>query len=439
MNTFELQQSDSAHYLHPFTDAKALSRNGARVITRAEGIYLWDSDGNRLLDGMAGLWCVNVGYGRKRLVDAARVQLEELPYYNTFFQTTHPPAVALSEKLAELAPPGFNRVFLVNSGSEANDTVLRMVRRYWALEEQPERRVIISRINAYHGSTVASASLGGQSYIHKMDGLPIPEIEHIEEPYWFVNGGDLSPEAYGLKAAQELEKKILEVGQERVAAFIGEPIQGAGGVIVPPDSYWPEIQRICKEYGILLVADEVICGFGRLGHWFGSEYYRLDPDLMSIAKGLSSGYLPIGGVLVHDRVGEVLHEKGGEFAHGFTYSGHPASCAVALESLALLEETGLDRVQSLETLFRERLARLESLPVVDEVRGIGGLAVAELHPEKQSGYLDARGPRMALAFLQRGILLRPLGNVLYFLPPYAITDEQAHGVFDQIEEVLIHE
>ncbi|SVA87083.1 uncharacterized protein METZ01_LOCUS139937, partial [marine metagenome] len=325
MNTFELQQSDSAHYLHPFTDAKALSRNGARVITRAEGIYLWDSDGNRLLDGMAGLWCVNVGYGRKRLADAARVQLEELPYYNTFFQTTHPPAVALSEKLAELAPPGFNRVFLVNSGSEANDTVLRMVRRYWALEEQPERRVIISRINAYHGSTVASASLGGQSYIHKMDGLPIPEIEHIEEPYWYINGGYLSPEAYGLKAAQELEKKILEVGQERVAAFIGEPIQGAGGVIVPPDSYWPEIQRICKEYGILLVADEVICGFGRLGNWFGSEYYRLDPDLMPIAKGLSSGYLPIGGVLVHDRVGEVLHEKGGEFAHGFTYSGHPAS------------------------------------------------------------------------------------------------------------------
>ena len=270
LNTQELQQSDSTHYLHPFTDAKSLKKKGARVITRAEGIYLWDSDGNRLLDGMAGLWCVNVGYGRKVLAQTAMRQLEELPYYNTFFQTTHPPAVALSEKLAELAPPGFNRVFLVNSGSEANDTVLRMIRRYWALMDQPQRRVVISRINAYHGSTVASASMGGQSFIHKIDGLPIPEIEHIEEPYWYANGGDLTPEEYGLKTARALEEKILELGENRVAAFIGEPIQGAGGVIVPPENYWPEIQRICKKYGILLVADEVICGFGRLGEWFGS-------------------------------------------------------------------------------------------------------------------------------------------------------------------------
>ncbi|GIS37444.1 MAG: hypothetical protein Ct9H90mP9_4740 [Pseudomonadota bacterium] len=247
LNTQELQQSDSTHYLHPFTDAKSLKKKGARVITRAEGIYLWDSDGNRLLDGMAGLWCVNVGYGRKVLAQTAMRQLEELPYYNTFFQTTHPPAVALSEKLAELSPPGFNRVFLVNSGSEANDTVLRMIRRYWALMDQPQRRVVISRINAYHGSTVASASMGGQSFIHKIDGLPIPEIEHIEEPYWYANGGDPTPEEYGLKTARALEEKILELGENRVAGFIGEPIQGAGGVIVPPENYWPEIQRICKK------------------------------------------------------------------------------------------------------------------------------------------------------------------------------------------------
>ena len=436
MNTFELQQSDSAHYLHPFTDAKALSRNGARVITRAEGIYLWDSDGNRLLDGMAGLWCVNVGYGRKRLVDAARVQLEELPYYNTFFQTTHPPAVALSEKLAELAPPGFNRVFLVNSGSEANDTVLRMVRRYWALEEQPERRVIISRINAYHGSTVASASLGGQSYIHKMDGLPIPEIEHIEEPYWYVNGGYLSPEAYGLKAAQELEKKILEVGQERVAAFIGEPIQGAGGVIVPPDSYWPEIQRICKEYGILLVADEVICGFGRLGHWFGSEYYRLDPDLMPIAKGLSSGYLPIGGVLVHDRVGDVLHEKGGEFSHGFTYSGHPASCAVALENLKIIEEEKLVGQVKTETgpYLKKRWKEFNDHPLVAEVRNAGLLGALELSADKKTrkpfpepgktGFLCRE-----ICF-RNGLVMRSVKDTMIVSPPLTITPRQIDEMFD---------
>ena len=406
------------------------------MITRAEGIYLWDSDGNRLLDGMAGLWCVNVGYGRKRLVDAARVQLEELPYYNTFFQTTHPPAVALSEKLAELAPPGFNRVFLVNSGSEANDTVLRMVRRYWALEEQPERRVIISRINAYHGSTVASASLGGQSYIHKMDGLPIPEIEHIEEPYWYVNGGYLSPEAYGLKAAQELEKKILEVGQERVAAFIGEPIQGAGGVIVPPDSYWPEIQRICKEYGILLVADEVICGFGRLGHWFGSEYYRLDPDLMPIAKGLSSGYLPIGGVLVHDRVGDVLHEKGGEFSHGFTYSGHPASCAVALENLKIIEEEKLVGQVKTETgpYLKKRWKEFNDHPMVAEVRNAGLLGALELSVDKKkckpfpepgkTGYLCRD-----ICF-QNGLVMRSVKDTMIVSPPLTITHRQIDEMFD---------
>ena len=436
MNTIELQQSDSTHYLHPFTDAKALSRKGARVITRAEGIYLWDSEGNRLLDGMAGLWCVNVGYGRKRLADAARAQLEELPYYNTFFQTTHPPAVALSKKLAELAPPGFNRVFLVNSGSEANDTVLRMVRRYWTLEEQPERRVIISRINAYHGSTVASASLGGQSYIHKMDGLPIPEIEHIEEPYWFVNGGDLSPEAYGLKVAQELEKKILEVGPERIAVFIGEPIQGAGGVIVPPVSYWPEIQRICKVYGILLVADEVICGFGRLGHWFGSEHYRLDPDLMPIAKGLSSGYLPIGGVLVHDRVGDVLHEKGGEFSHGFTYSGHPASCAVALENLKIIEEEKLVGQVKTETgpYLRQRWKEFNDHPMVAEVRNVGLLGALELSADKKkrkpfpepgkTGYLCRD-----ICF-QNGLVMRSVKDTMIVSPPLTITPLQIDEMFD---------
>ena len=436
MNTFELQQSDSAHYLHPFTDAKGLSRNGARVITRAEGIYLWDSEGNRLLDGMAGLWCVNVGYGRKRLVDAARVQLEELPYYNTFFQTTHPPAVALSEKLAELAPPGFNRVFLVNSGSEANDTVVRMVRRYWALEEKPERRVIISRINAYHGSTVASASLGGQSYIHKMDGLPIPEIEHIEEPYWYVNGGYLSPEAYGLKAAQELEKKILEVGQERVAAFIGEPIQGAGGVIVPPDSYWPEIQRICKEYGILLVADEVICGFGRLGHWFGSEYYRLDPDLMPIAKGLSSGYLPIGGVLVHDRVGDVLHEKGGEFSHGFTYSGHPASCAVALENLKIIEEEKLVEQVKTETgpYLKKRWQEFNDHPLVAEVRNAGLLGALELSADKKTRKPFPEPGKTGFVCreicFRNGLVMRSVKDTMIVSPPLTITPRQIDEMFD---------
>ena len=436
LNTQELQQSDSTHYLHPFTDAKSLKKKGARVITKAEGIYLWDSDGNRLLDGMAGLWCVNVGYGRKVLAQTAMRQLEELPYYNTFFQTTHPPAVALSEKLAELAPPGFNRVFLVNSGSEANDTVLRMIRRYWALMDQPQRRVVISRINAYHGSTVASASMGGQSFIHKIDGLPIPEIEHIEEPYWYANGGDLTPEEFGLKTARALEEKILELGENRVAAFIGEPIQGAGGVIVPPENYWPEIQRICKKYGILLVADEVICGFGRLGEWFGSTYYNLDPDLMPIAKGLSSGYLPIGGVLVHDRVGDVLQEKGGEFSHGFTYSGHPASCSVALENLKIVENEKLVEKVKHETgpHLKERWQEFNSHPLVAEVRNAGLLGAIELSPDKSSrapfpepgktGYLCRD-----ICF-KNGLVMRSVKDTMIISPPLIISKEQIDEMFE---------
>ena len=296
-STAEWQSLDT-HHLHPFTDSKTLANKGSRVITSAEGVYLWDSEGNRLLDGMAGLWCVNVGYGRKELAQAAYDQMQALPYYNTFFQSSHPPVIELTQKLIEVTPPQFNHVFFVNSGSEANDTVLRMVRRFWSLQGQPEKRVVISRHNAYHGSTVASASLGGQQFIHKMDQLPIPDIVHIEQPHWFENGGDLAPEEYGLKAARALEEKIQELGVERVAAFIGEPIQGAGGVIVPPDSYWPEIQRICDESGILLISDEVITGFGRTGEWFGAECFGVTPDLMPIAKGLSSGYLPIGGVLI---------------------------------------------------------------------------------------------------------------------------------------------
>ena len=444
MNTLELQQSDSTHYLHPFTDSKTLQKKGARVITKAEGIYLWDSDGNRLLDGMAGLWCVNVGYGRKKLAQTAMRQLEELPYYNTFFQTTHPPAVALSEKLAELSPPGFNRVFLVNSGSEANDTALRMIRRYWSLMEEPERRVVISRINAYHGSTVASASMGGQSFIHKMDGLSIPDIEHIEEPYWYANGGNLTPEEYGLKTAQKLEKKILEVGESRIAAFIGEPIQGAGGVIVPPESYWPEIQRICKKYGIILVADEVICGFGRLGEGFGSQYFNLDPDLMPIAKGLSSGYLPIGGVLVHDRLGDVFHKKGGEFSHGFTYSGHPASCSVALENLKIVEEEQLVEKVKNETgpYLKKRWEEFNDHPLVAEVRNAGLLGAIELSPDKENRKTFAdRGKTGYLCrdfCFNNGLVMRSVQDTMIVSPPLTISTKQIDEMFELAWSCLDH-
>ena len=284
---------------------------------------------------MSGLWCVALGYGRKELSDAAYKQLLELPYYNSFFQSTTPPAIELARILKEVTPPQFNHVFYTGSGSEANDTLVRLVRRYWQLLGNPERNVIISRWNGYHGSTIAGASLGGMKPMHEQLGPDggLPGIVHINQPYWFGEGGDLSPAEFGLKCARELEQKIEEVGPHRVAAFIGEPVQGAGGLVIPPETYWPEIQRIVDKYGILFASDEVICGFGRTGQWFGCEHYGTRPDFMTMAKALSSGYLPIGGLMVGDRVADVLIDKGGEFFHGFTYSGHPVACAVAIANL----------------------------------------------------------------------------------------------------------
>lgn len=271
LDTRSLQALDNAHYLHPFSDHKSLREKGARMIVRAEGVYIWDSDGNRILDGMAGLWCTNIGYGEKRLADVAYAQMMELPYYNSFFQCAHPPVVELAKEIAALAPEHMNQVFFTGSGSESNDTVLRMVRHYWSVKGQPEKFTIIGRHNGYHGSTVAGASLGGMKAMHKQGGLPIPGIHHIPQPYWFGEGGDLSPEAFGIQAAQELEKAILDIGEDKVAAFIAEPIQGAGDVVIPPSTYWPEINRILAKYDILMIADEVICGFGRTGEWFGSN------------------------------------------------------------------------------------------------------------------------------------------------------------------------
>ncbi len=285
-STLEWQTADAAHFLHPFTDFQSLAAQGSRIITRADNIYLWDSDGRRILDAMSGLWCVNVGYGQEALVAAAARQMRELPFYNAFFQTATPPAIELAELLAEVTPPQFEHVFFSGSGSEGNDTVVRMVRRYWDVLGQPQRQVIVSRKNAYHGSTMAGASLGGMSGMHAQGGLPIPGIVHIEQPYWWEHGrpAGLSRDEFGLVAARWLEDKLLELGPGNVAAFIGEPVQGAGGVIIPPATYWPEIQRICDRHGILLVSDEVICGFGRTGRWFGCETMGFRPDLMTFAK-----------------------------------------------------------------------------------------------------------------------------------------------------------
>ena len=442
LETADWQELDRRHHLHPFTDFKALASKGSRIITRAEGVYLWDSDGRRILDGMAGLWCVNLGYGRKELADVAHRQLLELPYYNNFFQTTHPPAVELADLLAQVTPAHLNRVFFTNSGSEANDTMVRLVRRYWELRGKPRRRVIIARENAYHGSTMAGASLGGMKVMHAQGGLPIPDIVHVMQPYWYALGGDESPEDFGLRAAQALEEKILELGAENVAAFIGEPVQGAGGVIVPPSTYWSEIGRICREHDVLLVADEVICGFGRTGKWFGSEHFGIEPDLMTIAKGLSSGYLPIGGLMVSDRVAEVIIEKGGEFHHGFTYSGHPACCAVAAENIRILrDEKIVERVENdTAPYFQSRIRELADHRLVGEVRGVGLLGGIQLVKDKKTRRLFARqgdvGMRCRDHCFDNDLIMRAVLDSMIVSPPLVISHDEIDELVDKARHCL---
>jgi putrescine aminotransferase len=436
-STREWQAADSQHYLHPFTDFKALAEHGARIITRAEGVYLHDSNGERILDGMSGLWCVNVGYGRKELAEVAYRQMLELPYYNSFFKATHPPAIELASVLAEITPPQFARVFYAGSGSEANDTIVRMARRYWDVRGEPDRSIIISRDNAYHGSTMAAASLGGMKPMHEQGGLPIPGIVHIEQPYWYENGGDLSPEEYGLKAARRLQEKIEQLGPRKVAAFIGEPIQGAGGVIIPPDSYWPEIQRICDHYGILLVADEVICGFGRLGHWFGNERFGFKPDLMTMAKGITSGYQPLGGVMVSDRVADVLIDKGGEFHHGFTYSGHPVACAVALRNIRILKEEGIvDRVRTdTGPYLQKRWRELADHPLVGEARGVGFIGALELVADKATRrFFPGRGDVGLICrdhCFANGLVMRAVRDTMVMAPPLIMERPQIDELIEK--------
>lgn len=438
--TADLQALDAAHHLHPFTHGAGLAEKGARIVTRAEGCWLTDSDGNRILDGMAGLWCVNIGYGRSELADAAQRQMLELPFYNTFFQTSHVPALNLAAKLAELAPGDLNHVFFASSGSEANDTNLRLVRTYWQEKGQPERQVVISRWNAYHGSSVGSGSLGGMKGMHAQGGMPIADIHHIDQPNWWSEGGYATPEAFGLERAQALETAILEIGPEKVAAFIAEPIQGAGGVIVPPETYWPEIQRIARKYGILLIVDEVICGFGRTGNWFGSQTYDIQPDIMTVAKGLSSGYQPIGASIVTDEVAKVIENT--EFNHGYTYSGHPVACAVALENLRILEEEGIvDRVRD-ETgpYLKERFESLGDHPLVGEVKIVGMMGSLALTPDKATRAPFAEPGAAGLICRERcfanNLIMRHVYDRMVISPPLVISKDEIDTLVDRARKSL---
>jgi putrescine---pyruvate transaminase len=373
---------------------------------------------------------LNIGYGRTEIADAAFRQMNELPYYNKFFGTTTTPATLLAEKVCSHAGPHFNHVFFTNSGSEANDTWFRMARVYWSALGRPTKKIVISRRNGYHGSTVAGASMGGMKYMHEQGDLPIAGVVHINQPYWYAEGGDLSPEEFGLKRARELEEMIDELGEENVAAFIAEPIQGAGGVIIPPSTYWPEIARICKKRDILLVSDEVICGFGRLGSWFGYQHFGVEPDLAPIAKGLSSGYLPIGGVLVSDRIADVLINEVGEFNHGFTYSGHPVCAAAALENLRIIEEERLvERVRDdIGPYFASAWSSLADHALVGEAVSVGLMGALQLTADKATRRRfdspDAIGATVRNHALANGLVLRATGDRMLASPPLIIGHEE---------------
>ena len=428
--TKELQALDAAHHMHPFTAGDELAAKGARVITKADGVWLTDSDGNQMLDAMAGLWCVNIGYGRDELAEVAAAQMKQLPYYNTFFQTTHVPAIALAARIAELAPGDLNHVFFAGSGSEANDTNIRLVRHYWAIKGKPDKKVIISRLNGYHGSSMGSASLGGMAFMHAQGGMPIPDIVHIGQPDWYFEGGDMSPEDFGLMRARELEAKIAELGEDKVAAFIAEPIQGAGGVIIPPETYWPELQRICDAHEILLIADEVICGFGRTGQWFGSQTMGIRPDIMTIAKGVTSGYIPLGGSIVSDEVANVIN-AGGDFAHGYTYSGHPVAAAVALENLRIIDEEGVvDYVHDVASPYlAEKWATLAEHPMVGEARSLGVFASLVLTPDvaaraRFASPVGTVGYKCRERCFANGLVMRHVGDRMIISPPLVISKSE---------------
>jgi putrescine aminotransferase len=440
----ELRRMDVAHHLPAHSDYKVQQQlGGSRIIVRAHNSTIEDAEGNKLLDGMAGLWCVNIGYGREELAQTAYRQMLELPFYNTFFKTATEPAIRLAHEVALRLGNDLTHVFFNNSGSEANDTAFRLVRHYWTLRGEPQRQIFISRWNSYHGSTVAAASLGGMKLMHAQGNLPIAGIEHVMQPYWFGDGFGEDQESFGARAAAAVEARILEVGPQNVAAFIGEPVQGAGGVIIPPAGYWKKVEAICRKYGILLISDEVICGFGRLGRWFGFQHFGIKPDIVSMAKGLSSGYLPISATAVSASIVDTLQQKGGEFVHGFTYSGHPTAAAVALKNLQIMaDERLVERVaEDIGAYFAAALRRIEAHPLIGEARSLGLIGAVEIVSRKGTnqrfgGKEGSAGPLVRDACIRNGLMVRAIRDSIVMCPPLVITHAEIDRLADIIERSL---
>ncbi len=427
-----LESRDVASVLHPFTNAAAHEGSGPEIITSGKGVYITDVAGKQYLDGMAGLWAVALGYSNERLVEAAIRQLNKLPYYHTFASRSNQPSIELAERLIALAPVQMSKVFFTSSGSEAVDTAFKIVWYYNNAIGRPEKRKIISRKRAYHGVNVASGSATGLHVVHAGFGLPVQDIIHTECPHYRMNRlDDESEDQFVERMADSLERLIVEEDPATIAAFIAEPVMGAGGVIPPPEGYFDRVQEVLERYDILLIADEVICGFGRTGNMFGSETYGLKPDLMTMAKALSSGYQPIGAVMISDRLYRAIRDHSAEvpvFGHGYTYSGHPVCAAVALEAQKIYEETDiLSHVRTVGAYFQERLWNFADHQLVGEVRGVGLIAAIELVKDKASlerfQTPGVVGGFAAKAAYERGLVVRPLpgGDSLGLCPPLVVT------------------
>ncbi len=436
---------DVRHVLHPYTDARRHEQRGPTLMERGEGIYVYDDDGNRYIEGLAGLWSVAVGFSEQRLVDAATRQLQRLPYSHIFSHKAHAPSIDLAEKLARMTPERLNHVFFTNSGSEANDTVVKLVRYYNNAIGRPEKKKFIARLRGYHGITVASGSLTGLPVNHQDFDLPIAGVLHVGCPhhYRYAHEGE-SEEAFATRLAEELEARILAEGPETIAAFIGEPLMAAGGVLPPPATYWEKIQAVCRKHDILVVADEVITGFGRLGTTFGSDFYGIDPDIMVLSKQITSSYQPLAAVVISDDLYDGIADNSariGNFGHGFTGSGHPVATAVALENLKIIEERGLvQRAADLSSALLGGLNALCDHPLVGEVRGAGLIAAIELLADKDTkAPFDPAGKLGMFVYEQaqkNGLVIRAIGDTIAFCPPLIITEEQIADMIARISRTL---
>lgn len=444
-NPNSLAQRDIETLVHPYTNLALHREKGPLIIERGEGIYVWDKDGKQYIEGLAGLWCTALGFGEKALVEAAIEQLNKLPYYHLFGDKSQVPAIQLGERLKAMAPMPVSKVFFVNSGSEANDTQIKLIWYYNNAVGRPEKKKIISRIKAYHGVTIAAGSLTGLPFAHQDFDLPLPGILHADCPhhYRFAEPGE-TEEEFATRLAQNLEELIIREGPDTVAAFIAEPVMGAGGVIIPPRTYFKKVQAVLKKYDIIFIDDEVICGFGRTGNTFGCETFGFTPDTMSVAKSLSSAYLPVGAVLIPDYIYEAMLEESrklGTFGHGFTYSGHPTCTAVALKNLEIMEERQIfEHVREVMPRFQERLSAMGDHPLVGEARGIGLIGGCELVADKGSKRsFDPKqgvGPHCAARAQEHGLILRSLGDTIAFCPPLIITENEIDELFDRFSRAL---